>query len=217
VVRLVTAETVTVRRRLLCRSRARRVAWMAWAAWGKPRPATVAALEGAELDAAVALVAGAVQHGDVAPGQRGQLCLQARLVALDDEQVLGLLVGDEELGVLPLGMHRVSGDDHAGKVQTGQQRAGPGELVGRAVDGQLRQHRTVGVVERGGQVHRAAPRAARAAGPCGHGGLGPWRGVPAGRGTRPVAAPGHHRAGPGLAGPAMIWRQARASVAVMRR
>jgi hypothetical protein len=39
-------------------------------------------LEGAHLDAAVALVAGAVQDRDIAPWQRGQLRVQRRLVAL---------------------------------------------------------------------------------------------------------------------------------------
>jgi hypothetical protein len=57
-------------------------------------------LEGAVLDAAVAAVMGAVQDGDAVPGQLGAALKQAGLVGLHDEQVVGVLSGDQELGGL---------------------------------------------------------------------------------------------------------------------
>jgi len=64
-------------------------------------------LEAADLDPAVAVVAGAVGDGDVWPGQDLELVVQRGLVALDDEQVGGVLVGDQPVGVLALGVERV--------------------------------------------------------------------------------------------------------------
>jgi hypothetical protein len=63
-------------------------------------------LEGAQLDPAVGLVAGAVAHGQVVPGQSGAAVQQGGLVGLDGQQVVGLLVGDQELGV-GVGVQRV--------------------------------------------------------------------------------------------------------------
>jgi hypothetical protein len=111
-------------------------------------------LQAAELHVGVAAVVGLVHHGDVAPRQGGQLVMQRGLVGLDDQQVGGLLAGDQPVGVLALGMERVGADDPPGEVQTVQQRPEPGDLVGRVVHVGLAQDRTGGVVHRGQQVHR---------------------------------------------------------------
>ena len=74
-------------------------------------------LEGAVLLAAVAPVVLAGGDRDVPPGQVLDLGVQARLVLLHDQDVMGLLLGDQELGVLALGVQRVGGDDAPGQVQ----------------------------------------------------------------------------------------------------
>jgi hypothetical protein len=51
-------------------------------------------LEGADLDAAVAAVAGAVQLRHAMPGQALAAGQQGRLVGLDREQVVGAFLGD---------------------------------------------------------------------------------------------------------------------------
>jgi hypothetical protein len=56
------------------------------------------------------------------PGQAGAAVQQGGLVGLDDQRVVGLLAGDEELGSVGLGVQRVGGDHSAGQVQAGQQR-----------------------------------------------------------------------------------------------
>jgi hypothetical protein len=61
-------------------------------------------LEGADLDAAVAAVAGAVQLGDAVPGQALAAVQQGGLVGLDHEQVVRPLAGDQELGRLGVGL-----------------------------------------------------------------------------------------------------------------
>jgi hypothetical protein len=109
-------------------------------------------LEGSQLDAAVAAVADAVQHGDVVPGQAGAAGQQRRLVGLHGEQVVRLLAGHEELGRVGVGVQRVGGHDQAGKVQVGQQGLEGGHLTWGAVDLALGQHRAGGVVHRGQQV-----------------------------------------------------------------
>ena len=59
---------------------------MAWAAWGKARPRGHGGdLEGAPLGAAVPAFPLVVGDRDVAPGQGGELGVQAGLVALDQE------------------------------------------------------------------------------------------------------------------------------------
>jgi hypothetical protein len=78
-------------------------------------------LEGAQLDAAMAAVAGAIQHGHALPGQVLAAVQQGRLVGLDDQQVVGLLVGDQELGGLRVGLQRIGSDHHIGQVEVGQQ------------------------------------------------------------------------------------------------
>jgi hypothetical protein len=109
-------------------------------------------LEGAQLDAAVPAVAGAVADGHVVPGQPGAAVQQGGLVGLDYEQVVGLLSGDQELGGVGVGLECVGGDDHAGKVQPVQQGLKGGDLAGDPVDLALGQHITGGVVHRGQQV-----------------------------------------------------------------
>ena len=138
---------------------------IAWVAWGKSRPATVVTCRRRSLDAAVAAVAGVVGDGDLAPGQRLELLVQRGLVGLDDQQVGGVLVGDQPVGVLTLGVERVGGDDGVGQVQPLQQRPEPGDLVGGVLDVGLGQDRAAGVVHRRQQVHlRPAVVAAAAQG-----------------------------------------------------
>ena len=113
-------------------------------------------LEGAQLDPAVRLVAGAVPDGDVVPGQGGAAVQQRGLVGLDHEQVVGLLAGDQELGTSGVGVQRIGGDHHPVKVQAAKQWLEAGDLAGGAVDLALGQHRAAGVVHRGQQVDLAA-------------------------------------------------------------
>jgi hypothetical protein len=61
-----------------------------------------------------------------------QLAVQGGLVGLY-QQVVGVLVGDQPIGVLTLGVEGVGGDDGVGEVQTLQQRPEPGDLVGGVV------------------------------------------------------------------------------------
>jgi hypothetical protein len=147
-VRLVTAYTVTVRqRRLDPAGDADRLGGV-----GEVQASDGGDLEAADLQACVPAVAGVVLGWDAAPGQGGELVVQGGLVALDDEQVGGVLGGDQPLGVLTLGVERVSGHHPTGKVQPVQQRPEPGDLVGGVVDTGLAQDRQGGVVHRGEQV-----------------------------------------------------------------
>jgi hypothetical protein len=59
---------------------------------------------------------------------------------LDDQDVVGLLLGDQELGVVALGVHRVRGDHAPGQAQGLQQWRERGDLVGLAVHPGLAQH-----------------------------------------------------------------------------
>ena len=52
---------------------------------------------------------------------------------LDDQDVVRLLLGYQELRVLALGVQRVGRDDAPGQVQGLEQRREPGDLVGLAV------------------------------------------------------------------------------------
>jgi hypothetical protein len=113
-------------------------------------------LEGAQLHPAVGLVAGAVSHGHVVPGQAGAACQQGGLVGLDREQVVRVLVGHQELGRVGVGVQRVGGDHRAGQVEAGQQRPHARDFAGGAVDLALGQDRAGGVVHRGEQVDPAA-------------------------------------------------------------
>jgi hypothetical protein len=152
-VRLVTAYTVTVRQRRPCRDRTRRVSRIAWVAWGKSRPATVVTCRAAELHAVVAAVAGVVGDGDLAPGQRLELLVQHGLVGLHEQQVGGLLDGDQPVGVGVLGVQRIGGDDPPGKIQPVQQRPELSDLVGRGVHLGLGQDCRAGVVHHRQQLH----------------------------------------------------------------
>ncbi len=78
--------------------------------------------------------------------------MQGRLVGLDDQQVGGVLVGDQPVGVLTLGVHGVGGQHPAGQVQALQERLEPGDLVGLGVHVALAEDRAGGVVHRGEQV-----------------------------------------------------------------
>jgi hypothetical protein len=73
---------------------------------GEAQPGDGGDLQGAELDAAVAMVAGAVHHRDLPPRQPDQLGVEGGLVGLDDQQVVGAAV-DQEGGVVALGVQRV--------------------------------------------------------------------------------------------------------------
>jgi hypothetical protein len=64
-------------------------------------------LEPAGLDAAMAAVAGAVGDGDLVPRQGDELLVEGGLVVLDDQQPGGVLVGDQPVGVLALGVQRI--------------------------------------------------------------------------------------------------------------
>jgi hypothetical protein len=111
-------------------------------------------LQAAGLGAAVAAVVGGVGDRDLAPRQALELLLQRGLVGLDDQQVGGVLVGDQPVGVLTLGVQGVGGEDGVGEVHSLQQRPEPGDLVGGVVHLGLGQDRAGGVVHRRQQVHR---------------------------------------------------------------
>jgi hypothetical protein len=68
-------------------------------------------LQAADLDAAVAAVAGGVGDEDLTPGQALELLVERGLVGLHQQDVGGVLVGDQPVGVLALGVHGVGGDD----------------------------------------------------------------------------------------------------------
>jgi hypothetical protein len=110
-------------------------------------------LQAADLGAAVTAVAGAVGERDRTPRQAGQLAAEAGLVGLDDQQVGGVLFGDQSVGMLALSVHGVGGDDLAGQVQVLQERLEPSDLVGLGVHLGLVQDRTAAVVNRREQVH----------------------------------------------------------------
>ena len=114
----------------------------------------------------MAAVAGAVQHGDVVPGQAGATLQQGGLVGLDHEQVVSLLAGHQELGGITVGVQRVGGDHGAGQIQVAQQRLEPGDLTGGAVDLALGEHGAGGVVHRGEQMDLPAVRGGRPAASC---------------------------------------------------
>jgi hypothetical protein len=90
--------------------------------------------------------------------------VQRGLVGLDDQDVGGVLAGDQPVGMVALGVHGVGGDDGGGEVQALQQRPEPGDLVGRAVHPGLAQDAAAGMVHDGQQVHRRVVVAAAAQG-----------------------------------------------------
>ena len=84
-------------------------------------------LAGAQLDAAVGPVAGAVQHRHVTPRQAGAARQQGGLVGRDRERVVRVPVGQQELGCLGVGVEGVGGHDHAGQVGQVERVQQPGE------------------------------------------------------------------------------------------
>jgi len=66
---------------------------------------------------------------------------------------MGLLAGDQELGVLALGMQGVRGDHAPGQVQGLQQRGERGDLIGLAVHAGLGEHSADLLVGYRQQVH----------------------------------------------------------------
>jgi hypothetical protein len=81
------------------------------------------------------------------------LGMQAGLVPLHDQDVMGFLVFDQELRVAVLGVHRVCGDHAPGQVQGIWQRGELGDLIGLAVHPSLGQHGTSLLIEGSQQVH----------------------------------------------------------------
>ena len=79
-------------------------------------------LDRAELLAGVPAVVVPVTGWDMAPGQVLDLGIQAELVLLHDQDVAGVLLGDQEFGVVALGVHRIGGDRAPGQVRGFQQR-----------------------------------------------------------------------------------------------
>ena len=75
---------------------------------------------------------------------------------LDDQEVVRVFLGDQVIGVLSLGVHRVGGDDAPVQGQRRQQRREAGDLVRLAVHGRLSEHGACLLVEGGEQVHRPA-------------------------------------------------------------
>src|SRR5439155_10093147 len=96
--------------------------------------------QGADLPAAVSVCGVPVGFGNGAPGQSGELVVQAGLVAFDGKDPVGAPLG--EIGdVLALAVQRVGGHDHAAQVaELVEQRRKAGDLVGLAVDVDAGQH-----------------------------------------------------------------------------
>jgi hypothetical protein len=103
------AYTVTVRQRWPASGRARRVIPQGLGGVGEVQASDGGDLEPAGLDAAMAAVAGAVGDGDLVPRQGDELLVEGGLVVLDDQQPGGVLVGDQPVGVLALGVQRIGG------------------------------------------------------------------------------------------------------------
>jgi hypothetical protein len=122
------------------------------------------------------------------------------VVAFDHGNVVGLLVLDEETGVLGLRVQRVEGDDRASEVEWGEQGFEGGDLVGRVADLALGDDLPSAVmaarrwtwVSSGRQAPRTVlPSAASARRGCRAGawagaGLRPWTSRQRARRTRPV-------------------------------
>jgi hypothetical protein len=89
---------------------------------GEPEAGDGGDLQPAGLDVAVAAVVGVVGDGDLTPGQGPELLVQRGLVGLHDQQVGGVLSGDQPVGVLTLAVERIGGDHGGGEVQAVQQR-----------------------------------------------------------------------------------------------
>jgi hypothetical protein len=84
-------------------------------------------------------------------------------LAFHHQQVGGVLLGDQPVGMLALGVERIGSDHGGGEVQAVQQRPEPGDLVGGGVDIGLPQDRAGGVVHYRQQVDLRAVVVAAAA------------------------------------------------------
>src|SRR5512132_4594214 len=93
--------------------------------------------EGADLDAAVAAVTGAVQLGDQAPGKALQAVQQGGWWVLTTNRSWAWLLVTRNPGGLGVGLEGVGGDHDVGEVQWGQQRGERGHLLGRAADARV--------------------------------------------------------------------------------
>jgi hypothetical protein len=87
-------------------------------------------LEGADLHPAVRLVAGAVQHGHLMPGQTSTAVQERGLVGLHGEQVVRLLDRNQELRGLSVPLECVGGDHCPGQVEVAKQRLEARHLAG---------------------------------------------------------------------------------------
>jgi hypothetical protein len=135
------------------------------------------------------------------PGQGGAARQQGGLVGLDGEQVVGVLVADQELGGLRVGLQRVGGDHGPGEVEVGQQWGEGGDLLGCAADLALGQHRAGGVVHAGQQVRPAAVAACPAGAAQGFavdGDRPPSAGCGSGTAPVPLRQPRADRSGQGV-------------------
>lgn len=90
------------------------------------------------LFAAVPNLAVVAPDGRLFPGQRPQLPEQSGVVGLDQQQVVGFLVLDQEPGVIALGVHGVGGHCHSGQVERLQPGGEVGDLVGLVRHSQVR-------------------------------------------------------------------------------
>ncbi|GAA2418848.1 hypothetical protein GCM10010404_91790 [Nonomuraea africana] len=115
------------------------------------------------LLAAVSAVALPITDRDLLPQQSLELGVQGGLILLDDQQVVGVLLGHQEGGVIALGVQGVGGDDASIQVKVFQQGPEPGDLVGLAVNVGLGQDQARVVIQRRQQVHGAVLAAASAA------------------------------------------------------
>jgi hypothetical protein len=70
--------------------------------------------KGAPFGTGVAPLAGVAGDRDLAPGQIGELGVQAGLVALDGDHVMRAALGDQVIRVGALGVQSVGGDHRAG-------------------------------------------------------------------------------------------------------
>ena len=107
---------------------------------------------------------GGVREAGVGAGQGFRDGLQqGRLVALDDHQVVRVLVLDQVAGGFGLGVQRVQGHNGAGQVQVRDGRGQFRDFVGLGADFPLGAHAPRGHVEHGQQMDLAAISADRAA------------------------------------------------------
>jgi len=119
-------------------------------------------LHGAALLTAVSALAGVIGDRDLPPGPGRELCMQARLVALDREEVMGTAAGQAG-GVAALSMHRLGGDDRPGDAYAIEQDGEHRDLVVFAPNFHLARDGAVSMIEGGQQVITGGPAASRAA------------------------------------------------------